>query len=193
MTPKAGDRCLGCGGIASVVHLCGAPLCRACVVQFPKCPKCGEAIAHGTIQPVAGAPSAHAQARPSAAPGGTLGALRGVFHRGNRTPPEPPAAPSPVPRASAARRGPVHRADHEARTKAGARTPPEAEAKPAAKKPAPPPPAKAASGAPVPAKAGPEEGKAPIEKEHDAATPEEAAPPAPAKPRPSKPDDEPRL
>ncbi len=43
--PAAGTaRCVGCGGIASVLHACGAPLCHHCTSQFPTCPKCGEAV-----------------------------------------------------------------------------------------------------------------------------------------------------
>ena len=37
-------RCVGCGGIASLVHECGAPLCQHCTAQFHTCPKCGRAI-----------------------------------------------------------------------------------------------------------------------------------------------------
>ncbi len=34
------DRCLGCGGIASLQHDCGGSLCRLCASQFQNCPRC---------------------------------------------------------------------------------------------------------------------------------------------------------
>ncbi|MGC2360556.1 MAG: tetratricopeptide repeat protein, partial [Thermoplasmata archaeon] len=40
----APPRCVGCGGIASALHSCGAPLCQHCIGSFPKCPKCGQPI-----------------------------------------------------------------------------------------------------------------------------------------------------
>ncbi|MCI4319202.1 MAG: tetratricopeptide repeat protein [Thermoplasmata archaeon] len=63
-----GARCVGCGGIASVRHSCGATLCQVCLAQFPNCPKCGLVVSAGSRQPIAPAPSAHAggEARRSA-------------------------------------------------------------------------------------------------------------------------------
>ncbi|MCI4367245.1 MAG: hypothetical protein L3K08_05800, partial [Thermoplasmata archaeon] len=37
-------RCVGCGGLASLEHACGATLCRACLSTFRTCPKCQQAI-----------------------------------------------------------------------------------------------------------------------------------------------------
>ncbi|MCW6166969.1 MAG: tetratricopeptide repeat protein [Thermoplasmatales archaeon] len=34
------DRCLGCGGLASLQHDCGGSLCRLCASQFQNCPRC---------------------------------------------------------------------------------------------------------------------------------------------------------
>ena len=43
--PAAGTpRCVGCGGIASVLHECGAPLCQHCIAEFHSCPKCGKPV-----------------------------------------------------------------------------------------------------------------------------------------------------
>jgi tetratricopeptide (TPR) repeat protein len=56
--PAAGPaRCLGCGGIASVLHECGAPLCQHCIAQSELCPKCS--------QPVTGANSTLLERAPS--------------------------------------------------------------------------------------------------------------------------------
>ena len=41
-------RCIACGGIASVVHGCGATLCQPCTHQFGRCPKCGAPFAEPT-------------------------------------------------------------------------------------------------------------------------------------------------
>lgn len=53
-------RCVGCGGIAGVLHECGAPLCQHCITQFPTCPKCGRAISPVSTRaiPIAG-PAPH--------------------------------------------------------------------------------------------------------------------------------------
>jgi tetratricopeptide (TPR) repeat protein len=37
-------RCMGCDGIASVLHECGTPLCQQCITQFHSCPKCGQPV-----------------------------------------------------------------------------------------------------------------------------------------------------
>ncbi|MGI0055517.1 MAG: tetratricopeptide repeat protein [Thermoplasmata archaeon] len=41
---QSSDRCVGCGGLATLRHPCGGPLCRLCASQFGNCPKCGAAI-----------------------------------------------------------------------------------------------------------------------------------------------------
>jgi tetratricopeptide (TPR) repeat protein len=37
-------RCIGCGGLATVIHSCGAPVCAHCIVEFRTCPKCHQPI-----------------------------------------------------------------------------------------------------------------------------------------------------
>ncbi len=37
-------RCLGCGGVATAQHSCGAPICAHCIQHFGTCPKCGSRI-----------------------------------------------------------------------------------------------------------------------------------------------------
>ncbi len=59
-------RCVGCGGIASIEHECGAPLCQHCVAQFHTCPKCGRAITPTSSRSL-GAPSAHPFPHPAPA------------------------------------------------------------------------------------------------------------------------------
>jgi tetratricopeptide (TPR) repeat protein len=56
-TPTA--RCVGCGGIASIEHECGATLCQHCIAQFHTCPKCGRAISPTSTRAL-GAPASHA-------------------------------------------------------------------------------------------------------------------------------------
>jgi tetratricopeptide (TPR) repeat protein len=58
----AAVRCVGCGGIASVVHSCGAPLCQHCLAQFPQCPKCGRAVTPETSHLLGGGTSTDAPA-----------------------------------------------------------------------------------------------------------------------------------
>jgi len=58
-------RCVGCGGIASAVHVCGAPLCQHCIGQFPKCPKCGQPISTDNTRGTAGT-AVHAGSRGAA-------------------------------------------------------------------------------------------------------------------------------
>jgi tetratricopeptide (TPR) repeat protein len=61
--PAAGTaRCVGCGGIASVLHECGAPLCHQCIAQFHTCPKCGQPVTTANSTPLERAP----QPRPAA-------------------------------------------------------------------------------------------------------------------------------
>ncbi len=189
VTARAGDRCLGCGGLASVVHACDAALCQACIVQFPKCPKCGEPITEGSTRPIPKPVGARATERAGPARAG-LGALKGVFRRTPKGAPEPPVAPSPVPRSPTTHHPPAHRADHEPHPKA--RPPAAPTPVPSAKHPSPPAePAGPPSGTkhPAPVKSGGEpEGDEP---EPEAKKPETK--PAAARPKATKPDDEPRL
>ncbi len=70
-------RCVGCGGIASALHSCGAPLCQHCIGSFPKCPKCGQPISTDNTRAAAGAVIHSASSRPASTGGG----IRGVFQR----------------------------------------------------------------------------------------------------------------
>lgn len=55
-------RCVGCGGVASVLHVCGAPLCRQCIAGFPTCPKCGQAVdLPESLTPIEPPSSAHSE------------------------------------------------------------------------------------------------------------------------------------
>ena len=73
-------RCVGCGGIASIVHSCSAPLCQHCIGQFPNCPKCGQPVTTDSTHPLEGV-IVHAAAAHPGRKGGALGGLRGVFSR----------------------------------------------------------------------------------------------------------------
>ncbi len=73
-------RCVGCGGIASVVHTCDAPLCRNCVTQFPNCPKCGQPVGLSSTHSITSATESHGTRAP-ARPAGALGSIKGVFRR----------------------------------------------------------------------------------------------------------------
>jgi len=171
-------RCVGCGGIASVAHSCGAPLCQHCVGQFPSCPKCGQPVTTLSSRPLDGvtvqAPSGRAVSR-----GGSLTGLKGVFQR------------KPAP----AKAAPAHHEPHPTKVAAPPRPePPAKTAKPATERPQAPsgagrraPPKPAAPAAPAaPATAA---GSAPAKP-----VPEPPAPVTPpARPRREKPDDEPRL
>ncbi|HXQ48774.1 MAG TPA: tetratricopeptide repeat protein [Thermoplasmata archaeon] len=163
--PTGSSRCIGCGGVSSVLHSCGAPLCQHCIGQFPKCPKCGQPVSPLTVRPVDGVlvhsstPSRTAPART----GGATAALKGVFQRSK------PAAPKP--------------AAHPASTPAPAQPP-----KPAADRPrvaAPTPPTGALPKRPAPT---------PAAKPATTPPPEPPAPPPLApRPRRERTDDEPRL
>jgi tetratricopeptide (TPR) repeat protein len=56
-------RCLGCGGIASVLHECGAPLCHQCISQFHSCPKCTKPVTASNSTALESAPSLRPAAR----------------------------------------------------------------------------------------------------------------------------------
>ena len=129
-------RCVGCGGLASIVHSCGAPVCAHCIVEFGTCPKCRQPAtlpapdADGTVPGhAAPPPSAHAPAHGArSGPSGTLHALRQAVAR-----PKPatsrPAPPSKSPTEPLPRSKP----DTHAGAPAKPHAPPEAE-------PTPPPP-----------------------------------------------------
>ncbi len=128
--PSAGDRrqvrCVGCGGIATVIHECNAPICQHCIAEFHTCPKCGQPVGPTTSRPVGGphpAPERAVAAEATKQP--LTHALRSVFVR------KPPAAKPSKPAAERAKPEPAA-APHPA-----ARGAPEAE--PAAEEPPPPP------------------------------------------------------
>ena len=171
-------RCVGCGGIASVMHSCGAPLCQHCVGQFPSCPKCGQPVTTDTSHPLHGVTVQTPTGRPVAHGGGISGGLKSVFqrksaatkaeaphHEAHPAKTAPPARPEPP--AKSAKPTPEH-----------ARAAPVPAVKPVARASAAPPPPAAAPTAKAPAK--------------PMAEPPAPAPPTP-RPRREKPDDEPRL
>jgi tetratricopeptide (TPR) repeat protein len=103
----AAPRCVGCGGIASLGHACGAPLCQHCASGFPTCPKCGRPTIPGSLTPLHPAPAPAAKGASTPPSTGPLGALRGVFRRsksgapheprGSREEPKEEPAPSKAP------------------------------------------------------------------------------------------------
>lgn len=171
-------RCVGCGGIASVSHACGAPLCQHCIGQFPSCPKCGQPVTTISSRPLEGV-SVQTPAGRTVSRGGPVSGLKGVFQRKPApgkfevTHPEPSAAKPPA----AARPEPPTKAGKPQidRPRTPAPTIPKSTTKP---------PATPAGGSPTisPGKAP---GKAATE-------PPAAAAPLP-RPRREKTDDEPRL
>jgi tetratricopeptide (TPR) repeat protein len=181
-TPSSGAgtpttlRCIGCGGIASVSHSCGAPLCQHCVGQFPNCPKCGQPVTTVTSRPLEGvtveAPSGHPVAR-----GGPLTGMKGVFQR----------------KPSAAKTEALHHEPHATKAPSSARPePPAKAAKPGTEHPRPAGSAgtKAApKGSPPPSAPPSPPAKGPTPAEPETPTPVVAPP----RPRREKPDDEPRL
>jgi tetratricopeptide (TPR) repeat protein len=146
--PTGSPRCVGCGGVSSVLHGCGAPLCQHCIGQFPKCPKCGQPVSPMTVRPVDGVQIQTSSPSRSGATkgGGTAGAIKGVFQRTKPAAPKVPAhAVSPAEPARSAKSGaerphapspagsPAKRPPAAVAPSAPAATPPEP--------PAPPPPA----------------------------------------------------
>ncbi len=163
--PTGSPRCVGCGGVSSILHACGAPLCQHCIGQFPKCPKCGQPVSPLTVRPVDGV-QVHSTTAARSAPtktGGATAALKGVFQRTKPPSPKPAVHPSNAPEPARA-------------TKPAPERPP-------GSTPAAPtgPPAKR-----PPTAAPPKPGAAP--------PPEPPAPPPPTpRPRRERTDDEPRL
>lgn len=170
-------RCVGCGGLASVSHACGAPLCQHCIGQFPSCPKCGEPVTTVTTRPLEGVTVQTPAGRPVARTGGLSG-IKGVFQR------------KPAP----SRSEPAH---HEAHVPKPAPMPrPEAPAKPAKASEHSRTPATAPPKAPTKttAPSAPTASLPPASKPPAKPIPEPTPPSTPApRPRREKPDDEPRL
>ena len=162
-------RCIGCGGISSVLHSCGAPLCQHCIGQFPNCPKCGQPVTAETTRPVSGVMLQTPTPRHSRT-AAAIGGIKGVFQRSKPAPARThPAAKSETPA----------KAEHPAKTA-------HAPAPEASKAGAAGPGAPARKTSPAPAEAGAPDATGGI--------PE---PPAPPQPHPhrrrEKADDEPRL
>jgi tetratricopeptide (TPR) repeat protein len=164
-------RCVGCGGIASVLHSCSAPLCQHCIGQFPSCPKCGRSISTESTRPLDGVLVHPVAARPTSRAGAALGGLKGVF---SRSKPGPARGESPPSKSVSVRPEHGARTGHPAGEKSptagpsAAASPHHATGTPAADKEAKPSPR---------------------------AIPEPPLPPSPTAPRPrrEKRDDEPRL
>ena len=160
-------RCVGCGGIASIVHSCGAPICQHCIAQFHTCPKCGQPIGPTTSRALGGAPPSH---------GAPATEHARTTHVSAAEPPKPAHASMrsllgrPKPSAARVAQEPSRAAPHPS-AHAGA---PHLPAKPAHVSPPRPPAAP------------------PTDEANDAETAEPPAPPRPPRPR-EKPDDEPRL
>lgn len=156
-------RCVGCGGIASITHSCGSPLCQHCVVQFATCPSCGQPIGPTTTTSIGAPAAAHAHDRghtvrapaPESARASHPGPVRSLLGR-----PRPAA-----PKVAESARGASHAPHAPAAPPPHATTKPSHAAPPA--RPSPPP-------------------------EEEAEVEEPPLPPRPPRPR-EKPDDEPRL
>jgi tetratricopeptide (TPR) repeat protein len=58
----SGARGVGCGGVATVVHGCGAPVCMHCIAEFRTCPKCGQPVALPAPRSAASPGPSHAPA-----------------------------------------------------------------------------------------------------------------------------------
>ncbi|MCI4325624.1 MAG: tetratricopeptide repeat protein [Thermoplasmata archaeon] len=137
-SPRAaptGARCAGCGGMATVIHGCGAPVCMHCIAEFRTCPKCGQPVALPAARaaPAVAAPGhAAASGRAAHPESGTRPAHPTKDGSAHPKPPSAPAASSPK--------------------SAGADAPSKPPAKPAAStaKPAPAPPAVAEAAPPKP-------------------------------------------
>ncbi|MGA8603951.1 MAG: tetratricopeptide repeat protein, partial [Thermoplasmata archaeon] len=174
----AAPRCVGCGGLASVAHSCGAPLCQHCIGQFPSCPKCGQSVTTDSTRPLDGVtvqtPSGRTVAR-----GTGLSSIKGVFqrkpaslktetvhHEAHATRPAPSSRPEPPSKGAKAT------AEH-----------PRSSTAPAPKSPTKP---TTGSTSVVPATAPPKSASKPVA---DSPAPVVPAP----RPRREKTDDEPRL
>lgn len=174
-------RCVGCGGLASITHACGAAVCQHCIAQFHTCPKCGEGIGPSTARALAG--HASGAASPASGP-------RATPPRTRSAPDEPGASVTAAARAAGRMRAPPPRSAPE--TVHPGRSPPHA-------------PPRAAPGhaspahAPAPGHVAPPHlpAKPPLEGEPRSGAPPSEEPSAPEPPRPprprEKPDDEPRL
>lgn len=169
---ESSPRCVGCGGIASVLHSCGVPLCQHCIGSFPKCPKCGEPISTDNTRATAGAVLHSTSPRAAAAGGG----IRGVFQRARGSPARSAEAGAP-------KKDHTTGSTHAASERKSASTPSATSNAPARKDASAPPSARTAGPSAT-------EGRPNAPK-----VPEPPLPPATpvVKPRREKSDDEPRL
>jgi tetratricopeptide (TPR) repeat protein len=95
-------RCVGCMGVASVVHSCGAPLCQHCIAQYRTCPKCSLAVDASNARSLH--PTGHRGRGPAAKPAPKRPARSEPKPSGTsppaaapRRPERPSAAPAPAP------------------------------------------------------------------------------------------------
>ena len=124
--PKA--RCVGCGGIASIEHECGAPLCQHCVAQFHTCPKCGRAITPTSSRALGSDAPRPLPAPPSSPEHGSHHPVRALLSRAKpATAKSAPASPPP-------------KGAHPPERARPAPPPVARQPEPAAKEPPPPPP-----------------------------------------------------
>jgi tetratricopeptide (TPR) repeat protein len=100
--PPTGARCVGCGGIASVLHSCGAPLCHHCIAQYTTCPKCGQVVDEANSRALGGpatpAAPAHHAPEPARAPAARGSTFRSLFGRSKVD--HPPKGPPPAARSA---------------------------------------------------------------------------------------------
>ncbi|HEV2316192.1 MAG TPA: tetratricopeptide repeat protein [Thermoplasmata archaeon] len=130
-------RCIGCGGIASVEHSCGAALCQHCIAQYRHCPKCGLEVDRAALTaghlPTPHTSTETAGRKPKGSIRNLLGKAKSVLPAGTASrrtssTPAPGARPPPAPNSSAPPPPP-------APSRGRAAPPP-----PAAEEPPPPPP-----------------------------------------------------
>jgi tetratricopeptide (TPR) repeat protein len=185
-------RCVGCGGIASVVHGCSAALCHACIAQYRTCPKCGLVVDVASSSPVG-------LAAPRAAPAPRSGALRGFLGKAKSTiprrgPSKSAAATPPAPAHSApGHSAPAHSAPA-APAEPRSTAPPAARPRPASPPSPPAHPAAAGPGATAPrSRAASSAPKTATPPASEPPAPPPPAPAAPPRPPREKRDDEPRL
>ncbi|MGI0133196.1 MAG: tetratricopeptide repeat protein [Thermoplasmata archaeon] len=91
-------RCVGCGGIASIHHQCGAPVCQHCIAEFHTCPKCQQPISTISSRPVGA--TANPSTSMSASEEPTLSghsALKSMFGRARLSGTKPAAKTAPHP------------------------------------------------------------------------------------------------
>ncbi|MFZ0698849.1 MAG: tetratricopeptide repeat protein [Thermoplasmata archaeon] len=86
-------RCIGCGGIAAITHVCGAPICEHCLGTFRQCPKCRYPVDQsnapiGGSVPTRAAPAHARPAPPLPAEEPEPVALRAAPPRRERAPPK---------------------------------------------------------------------------------------------------------